>query len=1391
MVQRRFLSREEWPMIAAGIAGGLLVSVLVLYLFIQSMRGAGVPVKLQDPELDEIERVDPDMPPPREGPGPGLIGGRERGIWARLADRRVVARPLRGPLSLTLRDVVWDDPGGARFARADLVRGRLSSEALQRGDVLLDNVVVQRPVITLRQRAPGVPWNFEEVFAELLDAPPTPGPVRTIRVTNLQLLDGTVDVTRPQQRFSFRALQARLPLVVLSQPGVPEPYLRVATVTTRFVQAEPRADLALDVRDGLVAFPDGTVRFDIASATLDRTQLASIRGVWDPTMPGYGITAEGLALAVEFEDVAFTLPEAFPATGTASFAWSVRPLPGDLTEATLTELDARSGASRALGSLRVQFGEEQFALLDADLALDPLELALVEGFTGPLPYAGLLVGRLQGTGGDITFDLTADLTAPTVPGRFAVDLGGRVLLLEDEVALQRLDVGLDRTPLAALRAIAPALPLDGVVTGRISLTGMPAEAPLSLDVRLELGMGVAIMEGTVDLTGPEPRYDLAGRLLGVDLQAVLAPDVPPVALTASFSVAGVGFDPATMRTAVSLAGRFTGWEAAPGDTVQLVADIRQGSLDVHTFIATLATVDVAARGNWRFIEPQAGAIAYEAVATSLRPWGPYIPLVGDTVAAGAVQLAGTVTGTLDRMRLAGAVTATDVQSGGWSATTLTAEYDVTTTDPLPVAIVTATATGVGTPTVGDFADAALQLRLTPPGLDLALDARRADGGSVEVVATGLVPQEGPREIVLQRAHFDLEQAEWSLIQPAVFRWVGDVVSVEGLVLEDAASDGRIMVDGQLLPLQAIDARVQLADLPTAELQRLLGQPERMQGQLWANATIRGAPDDPTVDMEFRVVDGAIADVPLRLLEGRVTYLGQETVIETVAMVDTAGTLEIRARLPSLLQLDGDPVFQLIDGIPLEGSLRAEQFGLVAMAALFPEVRDVTGLMNAQVNLSGTAETPVVDGTLTVAGGAMTVIPLDQRYSEITADVGFDGRRVVLRDVRARSDGWVVMGGQVVLERLDQPVVDMEFVFDRFRPIGVDNQRDAALFGTLALAGPPDALELTGALRVDDGFVVIPQFGGPGADLVDITRPPPVIGMPTEPVAGEGVLQNLRIRDLRVTVGETAWFMADDARAQVSGNLVINKVGDDFPIVGTLEGTRGQYVLIAGPIVRRFDIVSAQIRFLGAPQPNPAIDITARRIVYDPGGRELGVDVRITGTMETPRLSLAGAEVVDLAEAELLSLLLFGQPGFALGADVLQADGLLEQTFIGGLAELAAIEVERGLAGLGLDIFQIRLGHGPFGGLGAPTVLMGRQLRPDVFITVETGLVALFGGGAAGESPLGTWAVRLDWTFDPRSRLRLAYEPVIIGRGLRGGALALPLSPPRQQMLLELRRRWAY
>jgi translocation and assembly module TamB len=306
-------------------------------------------------------------------------------------------------------------------------------------------------------------------------------------------------------------------------------------------------------------------------------------------------------------------------------------------------------------------------------------------------------------------------------------------------------------------------------------------------------------------------------------------------------------------------------------------------------------------------------------------------------------------------------------------------------------------------------------------------------------------------------------------------------------------------------------------------------------------------------------------------------------------------------------------------------------------------------------------------------------------------------------------------------------------------------------------------------------------GGLDRGLIDITRPAPVMGQQLETAEGNAWIRNLRVDDLRVRVGSNTWFLAEEARVELHGDLTINKARDATPIVGTLEGDRGQYTLVAGPLVRRFDIVAAEVRFIGTPEPDPFIDFTARRVIIDAAGREVNVDVRISGTLDRPNIGLASGDLAAMPESELLSFLLFGQPSFELGGE-LPGDQLLEQTFVGGFAELAALELERELGGVGLDIFQIRLG-GAFGGLGTPTLVAGRQLADDVFLTVETGIGALFGE---------TFALRLDWAFDRRSRARLALEPIHRGRTLRPGlTLPLTLRPPKQQLLLEVRRRWEW
>jgi hypothetical protein len=332
--------------------------------------------------------------------------------------------------------------------------------------------------------------------------------------------------------------------------------------------------------------------------------------------------------------------------------------------------------------------------------------------------------------------------------------------------------------------------------------------------------------------------------------------------------------------------------------------------------------------------------------------------------------------------------------------------------------------------------------------------------------------------------------------------------------------------------------------------------------------------------------------------------------------------------------------------------------------------------------------------------------------------------------------------------------------------------------------------------VEDGFLPIPQTGTRALDA-ELARFESDLPAPGAAAAQTSFYRSLRIDDLRVTAGQNLWFAMEDARAELAGNLNIDKNEDVLTIVGELSGERGTYTLRAGPIIRRFDVVSAKIRFLGGRDINPALDILARRRVVDLNGQQFDIAVNIRGTMERPTLMLASEEQRTIPQSELLSFLLFGRPSVAIGGNSLTAQKEIGETYIGGIAELLSMELEQAFVdqmGMGLDIFQIRLGGGRLSNLDRASLVVGEEIGSNLFLTVESGVETLFGGGGssagATASSGATFAVRLEWRFARNTNARASYEPVNQSALLRNYSTAQ--LPERQyQGRIELRRRWTW
>lgn len=1335
----------------------------------------------------------------------GSIGRRiapfEAEVAARLAAEPVPTEPLVGPIRIELTDVIWDDPAGRPFLQIDRVSALIDAGELVAGRVVAESVTVSAPDIVLERRAGEPAWNYERVLGGILagDDDDGPGPAAAkprVVLSDVRVDDGRIAISPAgPEAYLFESVEARLSLVALGAAGV-SPEVRVTRLTTVATLTDLVAARPLTVEDASLLFPDGAVAFDIARIQVGGSVVTDAEGRWVFDAPGLGITAQLRVDPLLAEDARIFFPD-LP-DGVASFDLHIEPLAVGRTMLAFRNAVVEAGGSSVSGSLDLAIGgAAPPAILAVDVVLDPLTLALVEGVSGPLPYDGEVRGSVSGTAEALGFELVATLTAPEVPEPFDVALSGQVAFITGTLELNRLDVDVQRLPLVALRPLVPGIPFAGVVTGRVSLRGPPSVVPLAMDILLELEQGSATLAGTIDLTGDVPAYDLRGRLIAIDLQALFEPEIPPLTLYADYSLVGRGVSLAEAVAAINIAGRLTGWLTDPTDSLVVRATLDQGTLGLSTLRVEAGPVSLAAEGSWRFIAPAGGGLDYAIAIASIEAVAPYIPPLAGAVVAGELETVGRFTGTLAQPMVAGTLEAERLRYGSWSAESLAGSYDLVLGRPIEQVIVELDARELISPDGGVWTTASVDLDFRRPFFTLEATGGRLDEGRFELAARGRV-EDDLLLAQLERLILDLEGHEWRLVRPAQLVLDPEGLDIRGLRIERIDAEGLVAVDGRLPPTLPADLRVQLRALPIEDVLMLAGIDPAISGILWLDARAIGPAESPVVDGEFVLLEATVGEVDVGRIEGTLQYAGQQLTALASVEFDTAQGAELRATIPLDLTLGLPPSFELFQDRTWRVAIVTDTLALETLAELTPELEDAEGFLQARIDVTGTPGQPVLTGWFQLWNGAVTVPALDQRYEEIRADIVLDGQVATIRELRARSDGWASATGTVSFVEITDPRLDLTVYLDEFRAIGVEDLRDAAVWGELRVAGPVSAPVVTGEVTFDDGNIRIPGTGTERLGLGGAGGSDPLLDDPFLTVSDNVLVPEptpwfdaIILDQVIVVAGEDLWFVTDELRAQVSGELLLDKTPTEFRVFGTLEGDRGAFTLRLGPITRRFDIVSATVQFFGTPEPNPALDVTASRVIPGPGERRIEILMHIGGTLDAPTVAFTTADGATIPESEILSFLIFGQPSFALADAILPGESVLTETLfgVGGLAEVAVLELEELLlAGLGfpLDFIQLRPEPGTL--IGVPTLVFGAEVADDLFLTVDAGLTTFLG---APEASTNAWTVTLEWRIDPEWTLVVGVAPVNRGRLFRGFGTALPVVTPDQQFIVELRRRWTY
>jgi hypothetical protein len=274
-------------------------------------------------------------------------------------------------------------------------------------------------------------------------------------------------------------------------------------------------------------------------------------------------------------------------------------------------------------------------------------------------------------------------------------------------------------------------------------------------------------------------------------------------------------------------------------------------------------------------------------------------------------------------------------------------------------------------------------------------------------------------------------------------------------------------------------------------------------------------------------------------------------------------------------------------------------------------------------------------------------------------------------------------------------------------------------------------------------------------------------------------------------------------AAASGGLLL----DRWALQGTLQAAQGgRYTLDLGLVRRPFTVMSGStISYDGTASDIPTLDIKAEYVVRQWSRPDISIIANVQGSLSTPQISLSSPNAgAGVAQSDLVSYLLIGQPGFDLGQNPSVAASVaailapsLNSVVTSSLGRFGTLS-NLSFVGAAPDVtttFDYK--NDPARYLTAGRLNSEFQLRSSlpVYLSVSSGLCAL-AGASQGQNALDVFGqdfgAEMEYRLSPMTRIQLGAEPSTQAQLCSPSFTNLPgLAPTPRQFSLSLSHIWRW
>jgi translocation and assembly module TamB len=708
------------------------------------------------------------------------------------------------------------------------------------------------------------------------------------------------------------------------------------------------------------------------------------------------------------------------------------------------------------------------------------------------------------------------------------------------------------------------------------------------------------------------------------------------------------------------------------------------------------------------------------------------------VLAGSVHAAGTITGSVSRFSLVGTASGAGLIVRGNSARHVAATYDWenarTAQSKVNVALAGDTITAFGFA----FDSLAGDLSYLKPSGTVSL--RIVQGGERDYSLRGDFTLDKARnELRLADVTLRFDTTSWRTTHPATVRWGGRGVEVVNLELRSGASQ-RIYANG-LLPTEGrANFDLEVENFAVENIAELLQSDLPVAGRLTLDTHVEGSASDPRVTGKVDFVNGSYGGTTVPEVHGTFAYADKTLTTNATAVDSTGRTLAtVNGTIPIDLS-KGLSGVNLTD-LPINVALGSDSLPIDLIPQFTTALTDVKGRAVGKVSVGGTIKRPVLNGGITLVDASFKIAATGAAFTHVNGAVRMTGDTVFVDSIAGLAVGPVRIAGTVAVGDWRTPTFNL-FLTASDAELLHDDRGDIHANAGLRLSGSVTEPYVSGQVTVLHGVFYIPQ--STGKKLVGAGDPALFNVIDTAVVsqreifpAQSSMFKNLRV-EVDLAVERNTWVRSRDANVEVftDGPMRVNVTGDALTLTGAIDADRGEYTFLS----KRFQIKRGSALFIGSPELNPTLQITAEYQVKQPTGNT-NIRVLIGGTLDQPRISLESDAQPPLSQSDLLSYLAFGESSNSLlqfNQTSLSASqgGNLINVASARLAGVALGEALNQLEGdaarsLGVDVFNITPGDVPAnpGQSGFQQFITGTELEVGRYVNPRTFVTAIVSPGS--------------------------------------------------------------